>query len=217
MASGELGYNLLPPSREHEPGYSGAKIFLCEPPTQLHFDPKIVLLTVATPTNEIERLTIRHPWHTNQYRLCAGSIHIEDAVRKEVELFTYGGDLIVDAGPDCTTCEIHSPAPVLGNFSEHSIGRLLAEETEIILAQERVDFLEDENVFDRRLATLDPLDLYYASLSTLLDRFQHLNESYDGLSVRLVHTIKGEIDYLRTSPQYGNRFTIEKKLIDLFR
>jgi hypothetical protein len=143
-------------------------------------------------------------------------VHIEDAVGKEVELFTFGGELEIKAGPDCTVCEIRSPAPILGNYADHSIGRLLAEETEIILAQERADFLEDEQIYDQRLASLDPLDLYHASLHTLLERFHHLPETYSGLNVRLVHIIRSEIDFLQTAPQYGRRYATEKKLADLF-
>lgn len=217
MTETQLGYTLLPPRREHSPGYSGADVIFCEEPSRLHFDPKKMILAVVTATKDVETIIIRYPWQNSHYQTSAGAIHIEDAIGKELELFTFGGELSVQAGPDCTKCEIRSPAPILGNFADHSTGRLLAEETEIILAQERADFIEDEQVYDRRLASLDPLDLYYASLNTLLERFHHLPETTDGMNVRLVHTIRSEIEYLRTAPQYGRRFSANVKIADLFK
>jgi hypothetical protein len=119
------------------------------------------------------KLRVTHPWtQDTAYRVCAGEIDIEDVRGQHVKAFTFGGELRLDSDERRTICQITSPAPVLEHARQAlSLEEHLIEEVYILFAQRRA--AQDDDVFDRRLAAADPLQLYHACLAALAEKFAH--------------------------------------------
>jgi hypothetical protein len=173
----ELGYTFYPGRRPSEPGFSRLDIVLSAIPSEQHFDPRFVRLSVSSRLFGIETLRIRYGWKSsNHYQVLAGQIHIEDKIGKTVEVFTYGGDLDVDASDlKSTHLKITSPAPIMGDFREHSAARIIAEESEILLAERRSAWEGKEEEYEERLANTDPRLLYYTCLISLQERIKRIH------------------------------------------
>jgi hypothetical protein len=114
-----------------------------------------------------------HPWTQDTiYRVCAGEIDIEDVRHEHVKAFTFGGELCIDSDARRTVCQIISPAPLLEHARQTlSLEEHLIEEVIILFAERRA--AQDDDVFDRRLAATDPLQLYRACLVALDEKFAH--------------------------------------------
>jgi hypothetical protein len=193
----ELGYTFSPGRRASEPGFASLKIVICIKPSELHFDPKSVSLNVYTQASGINSLTIRHGGGpASQYQVVAGPVHIEDKICKVVSAVCFGGDLTIDVSdPECTICTLVSPAPILGNFSEHSVARILAEETQILLAERRSAWEGKENEFEQRLGALEPLAVYYACLVSLQEHLKKIQMLNEVESHRVLAVIKAELHH----------------------
>jgi hypothetical protein len=199
----ELGYTFSPGRRTSEPGFSSLKIVICIKPSELHFDPKSVSLDVFSQANGVNRLTIHQGGAPgSQYQVMAGPVHIEDKIGKVVTAFCFGGDLTIDASdPECTICTLSSPAPILGNFSEHSVARILAEETQILLAERRSAWEGKEDEYERRLGSIEPLSLYFACLVSLQERLKKTHLVNDEEQSRVMAVIKAELQQRATARQ----------------
>ncbi|CAG0936447.1 hypothetical protein TFLX_05320 [Thermoflexales bacterium] len=168
----QLGYCFHPPTAEHSLGYPQLDVVIRPTPTGKHFDPESFTCLVAAP-NGWTRLRIVHPWaQENTYRVCAGEIVIEDARPEQVKAFTFGGALQIDSDERRTICQLTSPTPLLEHSRRGlSLEEHLIEEVAILFAQRRA--VQDDDVFDRRLAAADPLWLYRACLVALDEKFAH--------------------------------------------
>jgi hypothetical protein len=174
--SHELGYYFYPQNRAGRLGHPRLDILLRSTPSERHFDPEKVHLFILSPQNDIEALVIDHPWRSlKRYRLVPGRVIIEDRRGKAVEAFTYGGDLEINANDERTLCMLVSPAAILDLSADAGIsrlpatglsaGQLLAQETEILLAERRAAWARDPDQYETRLAGVDPAALYAACLS----------------------------------------------------
>jgi hypothetical protein len=114
-----------------------------------------------------------HPWtQDNVYRVCTGEIDIEDVRGEHVKALIFGGELRIDSDARRTVCQIISPAPLLEHSRQTlSLEEHLIEEVYLLFAQRRA--AQDDDVFDRRLAAADPLQLYHACLVALDEKFAH--------------------------------------------
>lgn len=168
----QLGYCFHPPTAEHNLGYPQLDVVIRPTPTGEHFDPESVTCLVAT-VNGSSKLRVAHPWTQDDvYRVCAGEIDIEDVRQQHVKAFTFGGELRLDSDARRTVCQIISPAPVLEHARQTlSLEEHLIEEVLILFAQRRA--VQDDDVFDRKLAAADPLQLYRACLAALAEKFAH--------------------------------------------
>jgi hypothetical protein len=166
----QLGYCFHPPTAEHNLGYPQLDVVIRPTPTGEHFDPESVTCLVAS-AGGASKLHIAHPWtQDNVYRVCAGEIDIEDVRQEHVKAFTFGGDLRIDSDARRTICQFTSPAPLLEHARHQvSLEEHLIEEVLILFAQRRA--VQDDDVFDRRLAAADPLQLYRACLAALDEKF----------------------------------------------
>ena len=108
----DLGYILYPPRRPHEPGYPRLDVILRSTPTGQHFDPLSVYLDVATANQEVNRLTVEHPWSDqDDYTVCAGIVDLIDQKGKHLDAFTFGGALHIQTEEERTLLVLTSPAP----------------------------------------------------------------------------------------------------------
>jgi hypothetical protein len=167
-----LGYCFHPPTAEHSLGYPQLDVVIRSGPTGEHFDPESVTCLIAT-ANGSGKLHVVHPWaQDNTYRVCAGEIDIEDARHEHVKAFSFGGELRIDSDARRTDCRLASPAPLLEHARQTlSLEELLIEEVLILFAQRRA--VQDDDVFEGRLAAADPLLLYHACLGALQAKFEH--------------------------------------------
>jgi hypothetical protein len=174
----QLGYCFHPPTAEHVLGYPQLDLVIRPAPTGEHFDPESVTCPVAT-INGSSRLHFVHPWTlANTYRVCAGEIDIEDVRHEHVKAFTFGGELRIDSDARRTVCQIVSPAPLLEHARQTlSLEEHLIEEVLILFAERRA--AQDEDNFDRKLATADPVQLYRACLAALDEKFAHFPATDD--------------------------------------
>ena len=181
----QLGYCFHPPTAEYVLGYPQLDVVIRSVPTSEHFDPESVTCLIAT-ANGSGKLHVVHPWaQDNTYRVCAGEIDIEDARHEHVKAFTFGGELRIDADARRTICQIISPVPLLEHARQTlSLEELFIEEVIILFAQRRA--AQDDDVFDRRLASADPLQLYHTCVAALDEKFAHF-PSDDEVQRRFKH------------------------------
>ncbi|HSN78068.1 MAG TPA: hypothetical protein VL334_23590, partial [Anaerolineae bacterium] len=83
-----------------------------------------------------------------------------------------GGVLEVEAHDTYTLCRLTSPAPIFDIEESGGLVATLETEVEAELAKLRAEWKGSDAAFDCRLASLDPLTLFAASLS-LLDDYLH--------------------------------------------
>lgn len=184
----QLGYCFHPPTAEYSLGYPQLDVVIRTTPTGEHFDPaSVTCLTAAT--NGSGKLHVVHPWtQDSTYRVCAGEIDIEDERHEHVKAFTFGGELRIDSDVRRTICQFISPAPLLEHARhEVSLEEHLIEEVYILFAQRRA--AQDDDVFDRRLAAADPLQLYHACLAALDEKFAHFPD-IDNVHRRFKHFLR---------------------------
>jgi hypothetical protein len=185
----QLGYCFHAPTAEHSLGYPQLDVVIRPAPTGEHFDPESFTCLIAA-TSGSSRLHVVHPWaQENIYRVCAGEINIEDLRQEHVKAFTFGGELRIDSDAQRTICQFISPAPLLEHARhEVSLEEHLIEEVYILFAQRRA--VQDDDVFERKLAAADPLQLYRACLVALDEKFAHFptaDEAHRGFK-QFLHT-----------------------------
>jgi len=174
----QLGYCFHPPADPHDLGHPQLDVVIRSTPTGEHFDPESFTCLIAT-TSGSNKLSVVHPWtQDTTYRICAGEIAIEDARSAQVRAFTFGGTLQIDSAARHTVCRLASPAPLLEHARQAlSLEELLIEEVLILFAQRRV--VQNDDVFESRLAAADPLQLYHACLGALQAKLEHFPPSDD--------------------------------------
>jgi hypothetical protein len=168
----QLGYRFHPPVSEHDLGHPQLDVVIRPTPTGEHFDPASFTCLVAAASGST-RLHVVHPWtQENTYRVCAGEIDIEDVRHEHITAFTFGGTLQINSDMHRTVCQLASPAPLLERARQTpTLEEHLIEEVYILFAERRA--VQDDDVFDRRLAAADPLLLYRACLVALNEKFAH--------------------------------------------
>jgi len=197
----DWGYEFYPRAYPHAPGHPRLDITIPKTPTGRHFDPVTVQLLVRARSHiksgGVETIRIHHPWpHESHFQACAGRIIIEDRYDKKVEAFTFGGNLNILIEERDTQCVFESPAPILELISTSSIATVLAEETEILLAERRAEWLPDIEAYEQRLTNVSPLDLYTTCLETLRQKHEHTQHLIEETH-QLIHFIHDEIHTLK--------------------
>ncbi len=129
---------------------------------------------------ETRNLVVHHPWpgHTEE-RVALGRIILRGPGDEIAELFSFGGQLLMDVGEHDTTCRMTAPAPIVPlqyapSPVHHEIETDLASEVEALLARLRATTHLEHDDFDRRLNAHPPDELFLASLASLRDVLDHL-------------------------------------------
>ncbi len=167
-------------------------------PTGQHFDPEQARVPVLSPGGGLETLKIVHPWQgQSNYQAIPGRFILHDRLGKVVEAFTFGGELRIESDESVTTCTIHSEAPILALAGGQTVIEVLAEEVEILLAEQQARWVHNPEVFEQKLAALKPLDFYSACLITLREKFKHLPVVEGSPMEKLTRLINSETHLLQ--------------------
>lgn len=178
-ANGDFGYlfHLSPDPRV--PGHPALEVRVFDEPTERHFDPDHLTLPVAGGDGSLGTVVVTHPWHgPASLRACAGRIVLRDRKRKTVEAVSFGSSVRLRVLAGHTHCLIQSPAPIMEVAPVGSAGydravTWLATEAEAMLARRRAHWITDEAGYARRLAEVDPAELYRAMLAAIDRRLRH--------------------------------------------
>lgn len=210
----EYGYFFHPQERPDSPGHPQLDVFLRSVPTYQHFDPMKMTLNVALEHKDIEFLKVHHPWSLReQYQACAGRVILQDRTGKKVEAFTFGGDLRIESEEELTIGVLASSAPILELISTSSIPSLLAEETEILVAERRAEWEHDHATFIKKLIRADPLTLYCACLEDLRVKIDY-SQLRDGEDIQhFAHFIYREIEALQELHKWPSRLLTVAELL----
>jgi len=167
------GYYLLPRPHPYCPGYTGLLIAIREKPTQAHFDPELIRLYIRGEDGLAERVTLRLESPIRSRDVCPGRVILLDRKEKRVDFFTFGGSLEVASTPGERVYSLRSPAPIMeiSNF-EVGLADDLVFEIEAMIGEVRARWGEDEEGFAWRIAHVDPLQLYIASLHSIFMRYE---------------------------------------------
>jgi len=172
------GYYLLPKSHPNSPGYTGLLVAIRKQPTEKHFDPQSMRLRLRDKYDKAKWTTL---WLHSPAELpikasihvCSGEVMLRDRTDKRVDFFIFGGSLEAVAVPGETVYSLRSPAPILELTDDlESVPDQLASETEAFMGELEVRWGSDEEGFAHRLARVDPLQFYLATLQSLLARYE---------------------------------------------
>jgi hypothetical protein len=172
------GYYLLPQSHPESPGYTGLLVAIRKNPTEKHFDPQTIRLRLR---NKYDQAKWTALWlHSPQelpleasIHICPGKVILRDRTDKRANFFVFGGSLEAVSVPGETVYSIRSPAPILKLTDDpESVPDQLASETEALISELEVKWGANEEGFARRLAQVDPLQFYLATLQAILARYE---------------------------------------------
>jgi hypothetical protein len=174
----DWGYYLLPKSHPDSPGYTGLLVAIRKQPTEKHFDPQSMRLRLRDKYNKAKWTTLwlRSPAELAikaSIHVCPGEVMLRDRTDKRVDFFVFGGSLEAVAVPGETVYSLRSPAPILELTDDlESVPDQLASETQAFMGELEVRWGSDEEGFAHRLARVDPLQFYLATLQSLLARYE---------------------------------------------
>lgn len=166
------GYYLEPKAHVFSPGYAGLSVAIRARPTHQHYDPEMIELCLLN-EDEVERtrLGLQKRSHTVR-RVCPGRVTLYDRFLKRTDFYTYGAELFTTAGNDETLYCLASGAPILWLVEDDDyFPEQLEAETEALLAGIRTQWRCQDSLFRLRLVDIDPLDLYFASLRSIANRY----------------------------------------------
>jgi hypothetical protein len=171
------GYYPLAKPHPGSPGHTGLLVAIRKEPTGKHFDPQMLHLRLRDEYGGAEWKTLS--WLSpleGVGHACPGTITLQDRLGKLVEFFTFGGSLGMTSGPGEMIYSLHSPAPVLElTAQEETFPDQLAIETEEQLGKIEVKWGKDEKGFSRRLAEVDSLQFYLATLGSILRHYEQVD------------------------------------------
>jgi hypothetical protein len=184
----------------HGPSYFGDgpfDVLLSGKPTREHFDPEKVHIIAGAPRG-VQSLDIHHPWRlAKQYQVCSGHIQISDRYQKRIHVFTFGAQVRITAVTNHTLCQFTSPAPFLELTDGSSVTLMLANEVDILLAEQRARLNPRTPAdFDSKLITIDPLLLYASCLNVIQDKFARITYIPDSTCRHFKHDLNLEITRL---------------------
>jgi len=201
-----LGYVLYPARRHSEPGYSRLDVWLSDTVSGLHFDPVQMRLPVADESGGLSWVTVGHPHYgANRLRICAGPVDVIGFGDKRLEVFTFGGELVIEAGDESTLAALKSEAPILVRVGSHAAAILLMEEAELILALRRGVWDEQPGEFERRLLAVEPLELYHAFLETIRARMKGLPRIQNESDQHLLYQLRLEVEHIEVQANFISR------------
>lgn len=166
------GYYLGPKCHPHCPGYTCLLVAIRKKPTTLHFDPEMMELRLYKSGGQVSQAKLSlKPLFSGPQRIFPGQIVLHDRIDKRILFFAFGGSLDVVISIGETIYSLCSPAPILElNQRSDSIPDQLALELETLMARMRARWGANKREFNQRLAEVDPLVIYLASLETILTR-----------------------------------------------
>ena len=170
----DLGYLFYPTPQPPLSAHSGLAVNICDHPTEEHYDPEHVTLSVVDRIGTIERTNITYTWHgKRRLRLAPGRVVIADRKGKRIEAFTAGGVADLTTGTGRLCCRISSPVPIYRLADERGAGpecvaAMATDKIEALLAIYQAKWGMDQAGYAHRLTSIDTVTLYHAALASLL-------------------------------------------------
>jgi hypothetical protein len=198
----DLGYIFHPHEIPDHPGHPRLDVIIPASPTYRHFDPQKVQFQVVSPaTGQIEHINIHHRWLSQKrYRVCAGRIILTDRTPKQVEAFSFGGDLQILSDTEHTVCALVSTVPIFPLFKTHDLNMWITAEVEILFARQKAHWNpQHPHDFETHLVAVNPLILYASCLQMLQDRTWSARVSLD---LQGKHFVQTEIKRLQESGEW---------------
>ena len=182
------GYYLFPKPHPHCPGCNELWIAMRKQPTGEHFDPETLYLRLRDTDGAArwKKMSLLTPLE-DLHHVCPGTVTLNDRFDKRVDFFTFGGSLEMALSPDSgeDVYALKSPAPILElTVPKETVPDQLASETESLIGESEAKWTFEEKEFNQRLAQVDPLQFYIATLQSILLRYEHtlpLQETYRDL------------------------------------
>lgn len=168
-------------------------ICLTKIPTEEHYDPKSVTVSVAAddPNNIIEQIKIVHPMNsTKERKVCPGVIRMIDRKNKVEEALMFGGNLKIRVNEDVTVLIFVSAAPIIKITNTTKIDELFRDEIKILWAEQRASWLSQPEEFENRLVNADPLELYQASLIALIKKYHKPHPYIPQEEINMLHYLE---------------------------
>ena len=191
------GYYLLPRSHPDSLGYTGLLVAIRKQPTEKHFDPQTIRLRLRDKYDQAKWTTLwlQSPLElpiTASMHVCPGEVMLRDRTEKRVDFFVFGGSLEAVSVPGETVYSLRSPAPILQLSDDpETVPDQLTSETQALIGELQVRWGSDEEGFARRLAQVDPLQFYLATLQAILTRYERdrhiLQETFHEFYLALRH------------------------------
>lgn len=202
--SPELGYIFYPAEAPDHPGHPRLDVLIPAEPTFRHFDPKKAQFQVVLPPENVGRINVYHPWtQTTTYHVCPSRVILTDHIGKQIEAFSFGGELQISSVTEKTVCVLTSPAPIIPLFSAHDLPGWLTAEVEVLLARRRANWNPDHpHDFEVHLATVDPFALYVSCLYALSEAFDDLPAEEDDLTSLGRKFVEQEIERLKNDGKW---------------
>lgn len=174
MDRSRYGYFLQPSPYDPPLGYSALDIYLAPSDPERYFD-TVAALFAVTDGERTSQVEIYHPFPQapQSYQVVFGRFYLLAHNGDLVEGMSLGGALEVETSPDHTLCRLSSPAPIFDIEESGGLIATLEVEIEAELARLRAEWRDSDAAFDRRLASLDPMTLFVASLSLLEEYLQN--------------------------------------------
>ena len=170
----ELGYFLSHSEGTDPPSSYSLRIVIRDVPTEAHYDPEAILLSLLTPEQVVQRTKLtrhRHPAH--ERRIGPGPIHVIDRLGKQLVFYSYGGALHCEEEKDKSIFVLTSSAPILEMGEDmNSFSTRLVAESEAHLAIIHADWKSNDAGFDQRLINTEPSALFQALLATIFHIWQ---------------------------------------------
>jgi hypothetical protein len=179
------GYYLLPKSHPGSPGYGGLQVAIREEATRKHFDPETVDLYVIGYDGAPCRTKLHRDTQVGPRRVPLTHVILDDRMGgRAAKFFTYGGLLEAIYARHEAVFTLRTPVPLLDlTTARMTISEELAVETERLLATLQAEWGRDDEGFARRLALIDPVKLYRATIHSLIDEceaagVQHCSDAF---------------------------------------
>ena len=173
----DWGYLPLHKPHPHSPGYRQLLVALRRKPTEKHFDPEEIRLWLRDEYGSAQQTALAldpllKP-SPELKRVCPGPITLHDRKEKRVDFFTFGGTLNVIFGSGEVVCSFRSPAPIIRVAAPPEDGpSRMAVEAEALIGEIHARWGVEDEEYLRRLAEVDPFQLYLAAVNSMLARFE---------------------------------------------
>lgn len=141
-----LGFRLDTDNLNLPPSFSDRMLITVRKnPTNLHYDPELVVMREAKPNGTIEKIIFGLTNTNRDVVVAPGIIRLEDRVNKALQFFSFGAEAIIKPQDEkCCIIDIMSrdATPILN--SQNKIQQILLELAHIFLASKSASFLSLE-------------------------------------------------------------------------
>jgi hypothetical protein len=161
-------------------GHPQLDIYLSNAPTERYFDTRQARFIIER-SGDVGPIVVNSPWEewmgASEQHVCAGRITMIDHQDNTHDAFSLGGSLTIQNKDDYTICKLVSTAPIF-NLQDHLVNniesttKLLVDEFEELFAMRQAHWLNNETEYFSRLAGMEPLTLFAASLVTLEKKYK---------------------------------------------